>query len=34
MPTESILEGNRHNIQGNTEEALAAAAPITIFTAR
>lgn len=24
MPTESILKGNHHNIQGNTEEALAA----------
>ena len=31
MPTESILEGNRHNIQGTTEEALAAAAPYYDF---
>ena len=31
MPTESILKGNHHNIQGNTEEALAAAAPYYDF---
>lgn len=31
MPTESILKGNHHNIQGNTEEALAVAAPYYDF---
>ena len=31
MPTESILKGNHHNIKGNTEEALAAAAPYYDF---
>lgn len=31
MPTETILEGNHHNIQGTTEEALAAAAPYYDF---
>ena len=31
MPTESILKGNHHNIQGNTEEALAAADTLLRF---